>query len=56
MIADAEGLPRLTTSAKLRLVAEILGVYVVVRWRMRGRDIRIVVERLGDGQLSRRGR
>jgi len=49
-MADLDGLPRLTTSAKLRLVAEILGDYVIVRWRMRGSDIRTVVEQLrGDG-------
>jgi len=45
-MAETDVLPRLTASAKLRLLAEILGVYVTVRWRMRGKDIRNVVELL----------
>ena len=45
----------LTRAAKLRLVAEILHAYVVVRWRMRRPDIRAVVTQLrGDGSDERR--
>jgi Transglutaminase-like superfamily len=41
---------RLGAAAKLGLVVEILRVYCVVRWRMRGQDIRVIVARLrGDG-------
>jgi len=41
----------LTAAAKLSLVAEILRAYVIVRWRMRGRDIRAVVAQLrGEGE------
>jgi len=48
-MSQSSGLPLLTTSDKLRLVAEILRAYVIVRWRMRDSDIRTVVERLrGD--------
>jgi hypothetical protein len=41
----------LTAADKLRLVAEILRTYVIVRWRMRGPDIRATVTLLrGDGE------
>jgi len=46
MAARSERLPALAGAAKLRLVAEILRVYVVVRWSMRNRDIRATVQRL----------
>jgi hypothetical protein len=46
MASDSAGLAPLTGGDKLRLVAEILRAYVVVRWRMRGRDIRTVVAQL----------
>jgi transglutaminase superfamily protein len=45
-MADTAGLPRLTATARLSLLAEILGVYVNVRWRMRGSDIRTIVAQL----------
>jgi hypothetical protein len=41
-----ERLAPLTSVTKLRLVAEILGAYAVVRWRMRGPDIRTVAAQL----------
>jgi hypothetical protein len=45
----------LTLVGKARLVAEILGAYVIVRWRMRGPDIRVVVAQLrGDLTGERR--
>jgi hypothetical protein len=51
---SSHGLAPLTSTAKLGLVAEILHDYVIVRWRMRGPDIRAVVAQLrGDGQLER---
>jgi transglutaminase superfamily protein len=53
-MADTAGLPRLTATAKLSLLAEILGVYVNVRWRMRGSDIRTIVAQL-RGPGSREG-
>jgi len=46
MASDSAGLTPLTGGDKLRLVAEILRAYVIVRWRMRGRDIRTVVAQL----------
>jgi hypothetical protein len=50
----SQGLPRLTRATKLSLVAEILRAYVVVRWRMRGPDIRAVVAQLrDDGEAQR---
>lgn len=46
---------RLGPAAKLRLVAEILEAYAVVRWRMREPDIRTMVARLrGDAAGERR--
>lgn len=45
----------LTSAGKLYLVAEILGTYVVVRWRMRRPDIRTVVAQLrGNTDTDRR--
>jgi Transglutaminase-like superfamily len=41
-----ERLPSLTVGEKLRLVTEILGTYVAVRWQMRRSDIREMVEHL----------
>ena len=55
MASRTERLPALTGAAKLSLVAEILRVYVVVRWRMRDRDIRATVQRL-RGQRTANGR
>lgn len=50
------GLPPLDVGAKLRLIAEILRTYVIVRWRMRGPDLRIVVAQLrGEGTTERQG-
>ena len=46
MASRPRPLAPLSGSAKLGLVAEILRVYVVVRWRMRDRDIRTTVARL----------
>jgi hypothetical protein len=44
----------LTIGEKLGLVGEILNAYVVVRWRMREKDIRVIVAHLrGDGQSER---
>jgi hypothetical protein len=49
--SDPGGLAPLTGVVKLRLVAEILRAYVIVRWRMRGPDIRTVVAQLrGAGE------
>lgn len=52
MTAELSPLPPLTRSAKLRLVVEILGVYVVARWKMRGRDVRRMVEQLRGGRAA----
>jgi len=50
----SEGPAPLSTPAKARLVAEILQVYVIVRWRMRDPDIRTIVARLrGEHGLER---
>jgi hypothetical protein len=51
-MVDADRLPDLTATVKVRLVAEILGIYVTVRWRMRGSDIRVMLERLRAGQRT----
>ena len=40
---------RLSVAARVALAAEILRVYVIVRWRMRDSDIRVIVAKLrGD--------
>jgi hypothetical protein len=49
------GIASLGAARKLALVAEILRAYVVVRWRMRGPDIRLTVARL-RGDASGPGR
>jgi hypothetical protein len=52
--SESEALAPLTVAAKLSLVAEILRAYIIVRWRMRGRDIRAVVAQLrGDSEGDR---
>ena len=52
--AGSQDLAPLTSTAKVSLVAEILHDYVIVRWRMRGRDIRTVVAQLrNDGQREK---
>ncbi len=49
-----ERLAPLTKGDKLSLMAEILRAYVIVRWRMRGPDIREIVTRVrGDGVHER---
>jgi hypothetical protein len=53
-VADPPEIAPLTSAAKLRLVWEILRTYVVVRWRMRGNDIRDMVAQLrGDADVPR---
>jgi hypothetical protein len=48
--APAQQLAPLTRAAKLALIGEVLRAYVIVRWRMRGTDIRAVVGQLrGSG-------
>lgn len=49
-----ERLAALTSTSKLSLVAEILGAYAVVRWRMREPDIRTIVARLRGNADSER--
>ena len=44
----------LSAAAKLRLVAEILGTYALVRWRMRDSDIRVVVGHTRRGGSAER--
>ena len=52
--AGPRGRAPLTRASNLRLVAEILRDYVIVRWRMRGRDIRTIVAELrGQDQRER---
>lgn len=52
--ASPHGLAPLSGAAKLGLAAEILRTYVVVRWCMRGNDIRAMVGRLrGDADVER---
>lgn len=47
-------LPALSRRAKLGLLGEVLGAYVAVRMRMRGRDIRqMVVQVRGDVRAER---
>jgi hypothetical protein len=41
---------RLSAAAKVTLAAEILRVYVIVRWRMRDSDIRVIVAQLRGDQ------
>jgi hypothetical protein len=48
----AVGLAPLSPLAKARLVGEILGAYAIVRWRMRGADIRVVIAQLRGDQRS----
>jgi len=52
--SGSQGLAPLTRAAKLSLLVEILQAYVIVRWRMRGPDIRKTVAQLrGDGIQER---
>ena len=52
--AGPRGRAPLTSAAKLSLVAEILRDYVIVRWRMRGPDIRTIVAELrGESERER---
>lgn len=51
-MTESQRLPRLTAVERLRLVREILGVYTIVRWRMRHSDIREIVKQLRGTNLT----
>jgi len=53
-VSDPPGIAPLSSAAKVSLIGEILRTYLIVRWRMRGNDIRDMVAQLrGDADIPR---